>query len=127
MVQFDRAGYGESDKNGKRSLESEGCDIEELADQLQIGSKFYLISVSAGSYPAWNCLRRIPHRLTGVAFVAPIINYEWKSLPHDLINKDHANKLWRIIIWVSRYAPGLLYSFFTQKSNTVFIGQFLFV
>ncbi|XP_070033689.1 uncharacterized protein [Nicotiana tomentosiformis] len=123
MLQFDRAGYGESDINPKRSLESEACDIEEVADQLQIGSKFYLISVSAGSYPAWNCLRRIPHRLSGVAFVVPIINYKWNSLPHDLIKNDHNNKLWRLVIWLARYAPGLLYSFFTQKSNNVFSGN----
>ncbi|KAK4375900.1 hypothetical protein RND71_006577 [Anisodus tanguticus] len=123
MLQFDRAGYGESDQNPIRSLDSEASDIEELADQLQIGSKFYLISVSAGSYPAWNCLRRIPHRLTGVAFVVPIVNYKWNSLPHDLIKNDHANKLWRLVIWLARYAPGLLYSFFTQKSNGVLSGN----
>ncbi|VVA90478.1 unnamed protein product [Arabis nemorensis] len=55
---YDRSGYGESDSNTKRSLESEVDDIAELADQLKIGPKFYII----GSYPTWGCLKHIPHR-----------------------------------------------------------------
>lgn len=119
MVQYDRAGYWESDQNMKRSVESEGCDIEELADQLQIGSKFYLISNSAGCYPTWNCLRRIPHRIKGVAFMAPMINYKWKSLPPDLIKYDNTNKLVRIIYWFCCHYPQLLYSIFIQQFDGV--------
>lgn len=59
---FDRAGYGDSDPNMKRSVKSEALDIEELADKLELGSKFYVIGVSMGSYPTWSCLRYIPHR-----------------------------------------------------------------
>lgn len=59
---YDRCGYGESDVNAKRSMESEADDIAELADQLEIGPKFYLIGVSMGSYPTWGCLKHIPHR-----------------------------------------------------------------
>lgn len=62
LVQFDRAGYGDSDPNPKRSLKSESSDIQELADQLQLGSKFYLIGVSIGSYPTWSCIKNIPER-----------------------------------------------------------------
>ncbi|GAA0175006.1 hydrolase [Lithospermum erythrorhizon] len=62
IVLFDRAGYGESDPNPKRSLKSEASDIEELADQLQLGSKFYVIGVSVGCYPTWTCLKHLPHR-----------------------------------------------------------------
>ena len=62
ILQYDRAGYGESDPNPKRSLKSEALDIEELADLLQIGSKFYLIGVSMGSYATWSCLNYIPNR-----------------------------------------------------------------
>lgn len=50
ILLFDRAGYGESDPNPKRSLKSEASDIEELADQLQLGAKFYVISVLVGAY-----------------------------------------------------------------------------
>lgn len=33
----DRAGYGESDPNPKLLVKSEACDIQELADQVQLG------------------------------------------------------------------------------------------
>ncbi|VVA90480.1 unnamed protein product [Arabis nemorensis] len=63
---YDRSGYGESDSNTKRSLESEVDDIAELADQLKIGPK-----------------------LSGVAFVAPVVNYWWPSLSGKLIKRDY--------------------------------------
>lgn len=62
LLHYDRAGYGESDPNPRRSLDSEASDIEELADKLQLGPKFYLLGVSLGSYPVWSCLKRIPNR-----------------------------------------------------------------
>lgn len=62
ILHYDRAGYGQSDPNPKRSLKSEALDIEELADQLQIGSKFHVIGVSMGSYATWSCLNYIPNR-----------------------------------------------------------------
>ncbi|GJS29176.1 zinc finger, CCHC-type containing protein [Tanacetum coccineum] len=40
LLQFDRAGYRESDLNPKRLLKSEASDIEVLADPLQLGCKF---------------------------------------------------------------------------------------
>ncbi|GLT68977.1 hypothetical protein SLA2020_411650 [Shorea laevis] len=64
---FDRAGYGDSDPYPSRSVKSEAFDIQELADQLQIGSKFYVIGVSMGAYPIWSCLKYIPHRLSGAS------------------------------------------------------------
>lgn len=62
FLYFDRAGYGESDPNPLRSVKSEAFDIQELADQLQIGSKFYVIGISMGGYSVWSCLKYIPHR-----------------------------------------------------------------
>lgn len=62
ILQFDRAGYGESDPNPRRSLKSEASDIQEIADQLKLGSKFYLIGVSVGAYPTWSCVKNIPER-----------------------------------------------------------------
>jgi predicted peptidase len=44
------------------SLKSEALDIQELADQLQIGSQFYVIGVSMGSCATWSCLNYFPHR-----------------------------------------------------------------
>jgi len=112
---YDQSGYGESDSNAKRSLKSEADDIAELADQLEIGPKFYLIGVSMGSYPTWGCLRHIPQRLSGVAFVAPVVNYRWPSLPKKLIKKDYRRDLLKWCLRISKYAPGLLHWWVIQK------------
>ena len=62
MLFFDRAGYGDSDANPKRCLKSDATDVEELADALQLGDKFYVVGCSMGGYIAWSCLHYIPHR-----------------------------------------------------------------
>ncbi|KAK7263393.1 hypothetical protein RJT34_30982 [Clitoria ternatea] len=122
ILQYDRAGYGESDPNPKRSPKSEALDIEELADQLQIGSKFYVIGVSMGSYATWSCLYYIPNRLAGVALIAPVINYQWPSLPDSLIKEDYRRKLVHWSVWLASYSPRLLHWWVSQKwlpSNSV--------
>lgn len=65
---FDRAGYGESDPFPKRTVKSEAYDIQELADKLQLGHKFYVIGASMGAYPIYGCLKYIPHRHNTSAF-----------------------------------------------------------
>ncbi|CAL1374055.1 unnamed protein product [Linum trigynum] len=84
MVSFDRPGYGESDPDPKRTPKSLAMDVEELADQLELGSKFYLIGFSMGGQAVWGCLKYIPHRLAGVAMVAPVVNYWWPGFPANL-------------------------------------------
>ncbi|XP_028772489.1 uncharacterized protein LOC114762797 isoform X1 [Neltuma alba] len=115
LLHYDRAGYGESDPNPKRSLKSEVHDIQELADQLQLGPKFYVVGVSMGSYATWSCLKYIPHRLAGVALVAPVINYHWPSLPESLIKEDYRRKLMRWAMWLAKFSPTLLHWWVTQK------------
>lgn len=68
FLSYDRAGYGESDPNPKRSVKSEAFDIQELADELEIGEKFYVIGISMGGYAAWSCLKYIPHRCNTAQF-----------------------------------------------------------
>lgn len=61
-------------------------------------------------------------RLAGAAFVVPMINYNWRSLPNELTKDDYRKNLARWALWVSRYTPGLVYWWFTQKmfpSSTV--------
>ncbi|XP_074289252.1 uncharacterized protein LOC141614403 [Silene latifolia] len=132
MVLYDRAGYGESDPNPKKSLKSEALDIEQLADQLELGPKFYVIGVSLGSYPTWSCLQYIPHRLHGVALVASVVNYRWPSLPKSVIKDDFRKGLVKLALWVVTHVPGLLYWWMTQKlfppsnmmeKNPVFFGE----
>lgn len=62
IVSFDRPGYGESDPNPNRTLKSFASDVEELADQLGLGSKFYLVGFSMGGQLVWPCLKYIPQR-----------------------------------------------------------------
>ncbi|KAK4780149.1 hypothetical protein SAY87_016255 [Trapa incisa] len=119
---FDRAGYGDSDLNMKRSVESEALDIQQLADKLELGSNFYVIGVSMGSYPTWGCLRYIPHRLAGVALVVPIVNYWWPSLPKSLTKLDFRKKLIYWTLQIASHAPSLLHWWVTKKclpSNSV--------
>lgn len=62
IVSFDRPGYGESDPNPKQTVRSRATDVEELADQLELGSKFYVTGLSLGGQVIWSCLKYIPHR-----------------------------------------------------------------
>ncbi|XP_023512955.1 uncharacterized protein LOC111777543 isoform X1 [Cucurbita pepo subsp. pepo] len=112
---YDRPGYGESDPNPNSSVENEAYDIQELADQLQIGSRFYMIGVSMGSYAAWSCLKHIPHRLAGTALIVPLVNYQWPSLPYSLIKEDYRRKFLNLGLWLSTYVPGLLHWWVTQN------------
>ncbi|CAO2840125.1 unnamed protein product [Amaranthus hypochondriacus] len=115
MLLYDRAGYGDSDPNPKRSPKSEALDIEELANQLDLGPKFYVIGVSLGSYPTWSCLQYIPHRLQGVALVAAVVNYRWPSLPNSVVKDDFRKGLVKFALFVVKHLPGLLYWWMTQK------------
>ncbi|CAN1747752.1 hypothetical protein LINPERHAP1_LOCUS3182 [Linum perenne] len=48
IVSFDRPGYGESDPDPNRSPRSLAMDVEELADQLGLGDRFYVVGFSMG-------------------------------------------------------------------------------
>ncbi|KAK6936208.1 Alpha/beta hydrolase fold-1 [Dillenia turbinata] len=117
IVTYDRAGYGESDPNPKRSVKSEALDIQEIADKLQLGTKFYVLGVSMGMFPTYGCLNYIPHRLAGLALVVPVINYWWPSFPPELVSEAYHRLLkrdqWKLRI--AHYAPGLVYWWLTQK------------
>ncbi|CAL5334548.1 unnamed protein product [Camellia sinensis] len=73
-VSFDRPSYGESDPNPKQTMKSLALDIEELADQLGLGSKFYLVGFSLGGQVIWTCLKYIPHSL---AFQRDMPTWNW--------------------------------------------------
>ncbi|XXG63022.1 hypothetical protein AAC387_Pa05g1295 [Persea americana] len=117
LVSYDRAGYGESDPHPKRTVKSAAMDIEELADQLELGSKFYVIGISLGGQTVWSCLRYIPHRLRAAALIAPAINYWWSGLPANLSSEAFKKQL-AADQWAARvahYAPWLVYWWNTQK------------
>ncbi|CAL8161936.1 unnamed protein product [Prunus armeniaca] len=114
---FDRAGYGESDPYPSRSVKSEAFDIQELADKLQIGSKFYVIGISMGAYPVWGCLKYIPHRLCGASLVVPFVHYWWPCVPAN-ISRESLSTLPvsdQRAFRVAHYAPWLFHWWMTQK------------
>lgn len=86
IVTYDRAGYGDSDPNPKRSVKSEAFDVEELADQIQLGQKFYVLGVSLGTHPTWACLKFIPHR-----HVSSSLFYIWGKICLQSIMYDFAS------------------------------------
>ncbi|XP_022935255.1 uncharacterized protein LOC111442192 [Cucurbita moschata] len=117
IVSFDRSGYGESDPNPNRTPKSTAYDIEELADQLGLGSKFYVIGFSMGGQVVWSCLKYIPNRLAGAALLAPAINYWWSGLPANLTNEafyqQSEQDQWAVR--VAHYTPWLTYWWNTQR------------
>ncbi|XP_010553366.1 PREDICTED: uncharacterized protein LOC104823482 [Tarenaya hassleriana] len=117
MVSIDRPGYGESDADPKRTPKSLALDIEELADQLDLGSKFYVLGYSMGGQAIWACLKYIPHRLAGATLVAPVINYWWKNLPSNMsmeaFNQQPPRDQWAVR--VAHHAPWLTHWWNTQK------------
>ncbi|XP_011090347.1 uncharacterized protein LOC105171045 isoform X1 [Sesamum indicum] len=117
IVAFDRAGYGESDPNPKRSVKSDAFDVQELADKLQLGPKFYVIGIALGAYPVYACLKYIPHRLTGAALVVPLTNYWWRCFPAKLseIGLSGLVPQDRWAFTVAHYAPWLLHWWLTRK------------
>ncbi|KAG0583495.1 hypothetical protein KC19_3G141000 [Ceratodon purpureus] len=111
VVSFDRAGYGQSDPNPKRSLKSDVEDVEDLADGIGLRPKFYVIASSIGSYVGWGLLKYKPERLAGVAFTAPMVNYWWPGFP-----KSEMAKAWgsqrtgdKMSYMVAHYLPSFTF------------------
>ncbi|WOH12312.1 hypothetical protein DCAR_0831814 [Daucus carota subsp. sativus] len=128
LVTFDRPGYGESDPDPKRTSKSSALDIQELADQLGLGAKFYVVGFSMGGQVAWGCLEHIPERLAGVALLAPVVNYWWPGFPANLSTEAYYEQRvedqWALR--VSHYTPWLTYWWNTQKlfpSSSVASGR----
>ncbi|XP_021764779.1 uncharacterized protein LOC110729352 isoform X1 [Chenopodium quinoa] len=117
IVAIDRPGYGESDPNPNWTVKSIALDVEELADKLELGDKFYVIGFSMGGQAVWSCLKYIPNRLAGATLIAPVVNYWWSGLPANLsaeaFNKQLQRDRWALR--VSHYAPWLSYWWNTQK------------
>ncbi|MFS7908942.1 putative alpha/beta hydrolase-1 [Helianthus anomalus] len=117
IVSFYRPGYGESDPDPKQTSKSLALDTEELADQLELGSKFYVAGYSMGGKAIWSYLKYIPHRLAEVALIAPVVNYWWPHLPSNL-SQQAFSKLFLQDQWslrVAHYFPSLTYWWNTQK------------
>ncbi|KAK6944026.1 Alpha/beta hydrolase fold-1 [Dillenia turbinata] len=117
ILSFDRPGYAESDPDPRRTPQSLALDIEELADQLELGSNFYVVGYSMGGQAVWGCLKYISHRLAGAALLAPVVNYWWPGLPADLSTEAYYQQFPRDqwALRVAHYLPWLTYWWNTQK------------
>ncbi|CAI0420448.1 unnamed protein product, partial [Linum tenue] len=106
-----------SDPDPNRTPKSLALDIEELADGLGLGSRFYVMGKSMGGQVVWGCLKYIPQRLAGAALIAPVINYWWPGFPADLCKEAYNLQLpqdqWALR--VAHHAPWLTYWWNTQK------------
>ncbi|KAE8037980.1 hypothetical protein FH972_010528 [Carpinus fangiana] len=128
VVSYDRPGYGESDPHPKQTVKSLALDIEELADQLDSGSKFYVMGNSIGGQLVWGCLKYIPHRLAGAALLAPVVNYWWGGFPANMLREAYYRELPQDL-WANRvahYIPWLTYWWNTQKwfpASTAVVGN----
>ncbi|KAG6437249.1 hypothetical protein SASPL_102161 [Salvia splendens] len=117
IVSFDRPGYGKSSLHPTRTVKSLAFDIEELADQLELQPKFYIIGFSMGGQVVWSCLKYIPHRLAGAALLTPVVNHWWPGFPSNLSQQAYNMQL-RQNQWalrVAHYLPWLTYWWNTQK------------
>lgn len=99
------------------SAMSEALDIQELADHMDLGHMFYVIAVCMGTYSIWACLKYIPHRLSGVGLVVPVINYWWPSFPPKLAKETYRKQpkrdQWKLKL--AHYAPRLVNWWMTRK------------
>ncbi|CAN6452509.1 unnamed protein product [Victoria cruziana] len=117
IVAIDRPGYGQSDPNPKQTVKSKADDVEDFADRLNLGPKFYIMGFSMGGQHVWSCLKYIPHRLAGAALLAPVANFWWRRFPKDLFKEAYNQQLVqdRWALRVSHHLPWLTYWWMTQK------------
>ncbi|GJN28295.1 hypothetical protein PR202_gb16403 [Eleusine coracana subsp. coracana] len=87
LLAFDRAGYGESDPNPRRDVKSEALDIEELADQLQLG-------------PEVLCFRGLNGRI--------LTELSRQAFKKQVVPEQRT-------LWIAHNIPSLLYLWMTQK------------
>ena len=117
MVGFDRAGYGESDPNPGRSVETAAQDMEDLADALGLGDKFHVVGFSLGCHAVWGALRYIPERIAGAAMLAPVVNYWWPGFPAELAAREYGRQergdQWALR--VAHHAPGIIHWWMEQS------------
>ena len=65
LVTYDLPGFGESDPNPTRDLNSSAMDMLHLANAVNVSDKFWVLCHSSGCIHAWASLRYIPERIAG--------------------------------------------------------------
>ncbi|CAI5486928.1 unnamed protein product [Closterium sp. Naga37s-1] len=124
LVAIDRPGYGQSDPAPALSLHSFCADLEELADLLGLGAKFYLLGYSAGGAYCWAAAHYIPHRILGIAMWAPFSSFYWQGISEQDREAMFAGMTphSRRSLRLGRYAPLWLIRLFIRNFVVPFSG-----
>ncbi|CAI5955136.1 unnamed protein product [Closterium sp. NIES-64] len=124
LVAIDRPGYGQSDPAPALSLHSFCADLEELADLLSLGHKFYLLGYSAGGAYCWAAAHYIPHRILGIAMWAPFSSFYWQGISEQDREAMFAGMTphSRRSLRLGRYAPLWLIRLFIRNFIVPFSG-----
>lgn len=68
LITYDLPGFGESDSHLNRNLESSALDMLQLANNVGVHDKFWVMGHSSGAMHAWATLRYIPDRIAGISY-----------------------------------------------------------
>ncbi|CDP08924.1 unnamed protein product [Coffea canephora] len=117
LVTFDLPGFGESDPDPDRGLESSALDMVHLSYSVNITDKFWVLAFSGGSTHAWAALRFIPDRVAGAIMVAPMVN------PYDpSMTKEERRRMWakwtgkkKLMYTLAKKFPRLLPYFYRRS------------
>ncbi|KAG6415097.1 hypothetical protein SASPL_122499 [Salvia splendens] len=117
LVTYDLPGFGESDPDPKRNLESSAMDILHLAYAVNVTEKLWVLGYSDGSKHAWAALNYIPDRIAGAIILAPMVN------PYDpRLSKAEIRRIWgkwtlkrRLMYTLARKFPRLLPYFYRRS------------
>ena len=101
LIAPDRPGYGHSNYDPARSLESWARDVEQLADHLDI-DRFTVVGTSSGGPNAAACARFLGRRLDGCAIVSGV------APPEAVIGKRAVLRTNRLMQRVAPVAPRLM-------------------
>lgn len=117
LVTYDLPGFGESNPDPDRNLESSALDMSYLAHAVGVNDKFWVVGYSGGSIHAWGALRYIPDRLAGAAIFAPLVNPYEPSM-----TKEERYGTWekwtvrrQLMYFLARRFPRLLAYFYHQS------------
>lgn len=117
LIAVDRPGFGESDPDPDRSIQSFAEDIVHLMEGLGL-SKFHVLGVSGGAPYALGCAFFYPEKVlsvTAVSGLGPLSEIEFLSLMPTFTR--NSLKLIRKSKYLSQLAMSLLHKAFTRASE----------
>lgn len=117
LITYDLPGFGESDSHLNRNLESSALDMLQLANNVGVHDKFWVMGHSTGAMHAWATLRYIPDRIAGAAMFAPLVN------PYEpTMTKEERSGTWenwtrkrKLMYFLARRFPRFLAYFYHRS------------